>query len=52
MKFSFGLKKIQKVQYIYILPIPVDLVKNMKICKGDSLNFEMLEDNSLRIVPN
>lgn len=52
MTFSFGQRKIQKVQYTFMLPIPADWVKNMNICKGDSLNIEMLEDKSLRIISN
>jgi antitoxin component of MazEF toxin-antitoxin module len=52
MNFSFEQRKIQKVKYTHLLPIPADWIKNMNICKGDSLNIEMLEDNSLRIIPN
>ncbi|BBL63624.1 AbrB/MazE/SpoVT family DNA-binding domain-containing protein [Methanosarcina mazei] len=51
MTFSFGKRKIQKVQYTYMLPIPVDWVRNMKLNKGDSLKIEMISDNRLLISP-
>ncbi|KKF98476.1 hypothetical protein DU86_08605 [Methanosarcina mazei] len=51
MTFSFGKRKIQKVQYTYMLPIPVDWVRNMKLNKGDSLKIEMTSDNRLLISP-
>ena len=52
LNFQFGQRKLQKVKYTYMLPIPVDWVKNMGVSKGDTLSIEMLEDNSLRIIPN
>ncbi len=52
MKFSFGQRKIQTVQYTYMLPIPADWIRNMNISKGDALNIVMEADNSLRIIPN
>jgi hypothetical protein len=42
-------RKIQKVRYTYLLPIPINHVRNMKIGKGDTLNVELQADNSLRI---
>jgi hypothetical protein len=41
--FNFGLRKIQKVRYTYMLPIPTE--------KSDVLCIEMLSDQSLRITP-
>jgi antitoxin component of MazEF toxin-antitoxin module len=49
MKFNFGKRKIQKVGYSFLVPLPVDWIKNLDIGKGDSLKIEMLDDNSLRI---
>lgn len=49
--FSFGKRKVQKVRYTYLLPLPVYWVANMKIDKGDVLNIEMQDDHSLRITP-
>lgn len=49
--FNFGHRKIQKVRYSFMVPLPVDWVKNMRIGKGDSLKIEMQEDKSLRITP-
>lgn len=51
MEFCFGLRKIQKTQYTYMLPIPADWVRNMKLNKGDALKIEMTSDNYLRISP-
>lgn len=49
--FSFGLRRIQKVRYTYMLPIPTDWIRNMKLEKSDTLYIEMLSDQSLRITP-
>ncbi|BAW28069.1 hypothetical protein SAMN02910340_02380 [Methanosarcina thermophila] len=49
--FNFGLRKIQKVRYTYMLPIPTDWIRNMKLEKSDVLCIEMLSDQSLRITP-
>jgi hypothetical protein len=49
--FEFGLRKLQTVRRAYLLSIPVDWIRNMNLSKGDVLNVEMLEDNSLRITP-
>lgn len=51
MVFNFGHRTVQKTRYSYLLPLPVDWIKNMKIGKGDSLNIEMQNDHSLRITP-
>jgi antitoxin component of MazEF toxin-antitoxin module len=49
MVFDFGKRKIQKVGYSFLVPLPVDWIKNLDIGKGDSLKIEMLDDHSLRI---
>ena len=49
--FNFGTRKIQKVRYSYLTPLPVQWVKSMKLFKGDSLRIEMLDDYSLKITP-
>ncbi len=51
MTFNFGSRKIQRVRYTYMLPIPADWIRNMNIRKGDELKIEMTADNSLRISP-
>jgi antitoxin component of MazEF toxin-antitoxin module len=49
MILDLGQRKIQKVGYSYMIPIPTNWIKNMKIEKGDILNIKMDEDRSLRI---
>jgi antitoxin component of MazEF toxin-antitoxin module len=49
MYFDLGHRKIQKLGYSYMLPIPTNWIKNMNIGKGDTLNIKMTEDRSLRI---
>ena len=49
MSFKLGQRKIQKVGYSFMIPIPTNWIKNMNIGKGDTLNIEMVEDRSLRI---
>lgn len=51
MTFVFGLRKLQKIQYSYLIALPPGWVKDMEIEKGDSLKIEMLEDKTLRISP-
>jgi antitoxin component of MazEF toxin-antitoxin module len=51
MVFDFGKRKIQKVGYSFLVPLPVDWIKNLDIGKGDLLKIEMLDDHSLRITP-
>lgn len=51
MIFEFDHRKVQKVGYSYLIPLPTDWVKNMKIGKGDLLKIEMSEDRTLRITP-
>ena len=51
MTFNFGKRKIQKVGYSFLVPLPVNWIKNLDIGKGDSLKIEMLDDQSLRITP-
>jgi antitoxin component of MazEF toxin-antitoxin module len=49
MIFNLGKRKIQKVGYSYLIPIPTNWIKNMNIGKGDTLDIKMVEDRSLRI---
>jgi antitoxin component of MazEF toxin-antitoxin module len=49
MCFNFGQRKIQKVGYSYMIPLPTNWIKNMSIEKGDTLDIKMVEDRSLRI---
>lgn len=49
--FNFSTRKVQKVRYSYLVPLPVQWAKNMKLRKGDSLRIEMEDDYSLRITP-
>jgi len=51
MLFDFGQRRIQKVGYSYLVPLPTNWVKDMKIEKGDRLHIKMTEDKSLRIEP-
>jgi antitoxin component of MazEF toxin-antitoxin module len=51
MFFDLGQRRIQKVGYSYMLPLPPTWVKDMKIEKGDTLSIKMTEDKSLRIEP-
>lgn len=49
--FNFGNRKIQKIRYSFLIPLPVDWIKNMNVYKGDTMKVEMQEDYSLRITP-
>jgi antitoxin component of MazEF toxin-antitoxin module len=51
MNFNFGNRKIQKVRYSFLIPLPVEWIKNMNIGKGNLLNIEMQDDYSLIITP-
>lgn len=51
MTFNFGLRKLQKIQYTYLLALPPEWVKDLKIEKGDSLKIEMQNDKTLLIIP-
>jgi len=51
MVFDFGKRKIQKVGYSFLVPLPVDWIKNLNIGKGYSLKMEMLDDHSLKLTP-
>lgn len=48
---NFGRRKLQKVRYSFLIPLPVQWVKSMKVDKGNSLKIEMQDDHSLRITP-
>jgi antitoxin component of MazEF toxin-antitoxin module len=49
MIFDLGQRKIQKVGYPYLIPIPTNWIKNMNVEKGDTLDIKMVEDRSFRI---
>ena len=49
MVFNLGQRKIQKVGYSYLIPIPTNWIRNMNVEKGDTLDIKMVEDKSLRI---
>ena len=51
MTFNFGQRKIQKIRYSFMIPLPVDWIKNMNIGKEGSLKIEMQDDQSLRMTP-
>ena len=52
IKFNFGNRRLQKIRNTFVLSLPVDWIRNANIEKGSSLRIEMLEDHSLRIIPN
>jgi antitoxin component of MazEF toxin-antitoxin module len=39
MILDFGQRKIQKVGYSYMIPIPTNWIKNMNFEKGDTLDI-------------
>jgi len=49
MSFNLGPRKIQKVGYSYMIPLPTNWIRNMHMEKGDTLYIKMAEDKSLRI---
>jgi antitoxin component of MazEF toxin-antitoxin module len=49
MWFDLGHRKIQKVGYSYLIPIPTNWIRNLNIEKRDTLGIKMAEDRSLRI---
>lgn len=51
MNFNFKNKKVQKVRYSYLIPLPPAWVNSMGVSKGDSIKIEMQDDQSLRITP-
>lgn len=51
MIVKFRSCRLQKGTTSYIIPIPSVWVASVGIEKGAVLNVEMLEDNSLRIIP-
>jgi antitoxin component of MazEF toxin-antitoxin module len=52
MIFDLGQRKIQKLGYSYMIPIPTSWIRDMNIGKGDTLNIKMTEDKSLKIKPS
>jgi antitoxin MazE len=51
MNFNFKNRKVQKVKYSYLIPLPPEWVNSMGVSKGDSIKIEMQDDQSLRITP-
>ena len=51
MKVLFGKRRIQKMSYSYMCPLPVTWARNAKLVQSSLVNVEMLEDGSLRITP-
>jgi hypothetical protein len=51
MNFNFGNRRIQKVRYSYLIPLPPEWIKSMRIGHGNSVEIEMNDDKSLRITP-
>jgi antitoxin component of MazEF toxin-antitoxin module len=49
--FNFGNRKVQKVRYSYLIPLPPEWIKSMGIEHGNSVEIEMQDDKSLRITP-
>ena len=52
MTVQFGTRRLQKGSTSYVLPIPPIWVASMGVGKGSALTIEMLDDNSLRIIPS
>jgi antitoxin component of MazEF toxin-antitoxin module len=50
--YSLGTRRIQKVGNAFMIPLPISWVRNMQASKGDALKVELMEDHSLRIIPN
>lgn len=49
--FSFNNIKIQKVRNSFYACLPVNWVKNAKLEKGDILELELYDDQSIRMTP-
>jgi antitoxin component of MazEF toxin-antitoxin module len=50
--FIFGERKVQKVRYTFLVPLPAAWAKNANLDQSSSVTIEMLDDNSLRITPS
>jgi len=51
MTFKFGSRKVLKVGYSLLIPLPAEWARNVKTGKGDSVTIEMMPDQTLRISP-
>jgi antitoxin component of MazEF toxin-antitoxin module len=51
INFNFGKRKVQKVRYTFLIPLPAAWAKNANLYQSSSVNIEMLDDNTLRIIP-
>lgn len=51
INFNFGNRKVQKVRYTFLVPLPAAWAKNANLDQSSSVNIEMLDDSTLRITP-
>lgn len=50
--YCLGENRVQKIGHSLTVSLPVSWVRNMQVCKGDTVKIELLDDHSLRIIPN
>jgi antitoxin component of MazEF toxin-antitoxin module len=50
--FNFGERKVQKVRYTFLIPLPTIWAKNAKLDQSSSVNIELMDDGSIRITPS
>ncbi len=50
--YCLGEKRVQKIGNSLMVSLPVSWARNMQTCKGDIVKMELLDDRSLRIIPN
>ena len=51
INLNFGNRKIQKVRYSFLIPLPVQWINSMRLGKGYLVKIEMQDDHSLRMTP-
>jgi len=51
MNLSFGKRKIQKIGYSFLCPLPAAWAKNANLDQSSSVDIEMLDDGCLKICP-
>lgn len=51
IRFTFGIRKIQKSAYSFMCPLPAIWAKNAKLDQSSLVKIYMLEDGSLKIYP-
>jgi len=52
MYLEFGLRKVQIINGSQFVSLPRVWTRTNKIEKGDSVRIDLLEDGSLKILPN